>query len=51
VEDAIQDRKNSQAYTIVVMSCVLWNMEVIKRTKLKPYKTTLTNTVLYAAGA
>jgi hypothetical protein len=50
VEDAIQDRKNSKVYTIVVMSCVLWNMEVIKRAKLKPYKT-ITNTILYAAGA
>jgi hypothetical protein len=50
-DSGIQDRKNSQVYTILMMSCVLWNVEVIRRTKLNTYKTTIKNTVLYVSGA
>jgi len=34
-----------------MMTCVLWNMEVIRRTKLNTYRTTIKNTVLYVSGA
>jgi hypothetical protein len=51
-DSGIQHRKNSQIYAILMMSCVLWNMEVIiGRTKLNTYTTTIKNTVLYVSGA
>jgi hypothetical protein len=34
-----------------MMSCVLWDMKVIRRTKLNTYRTTIKNTVLYISGA
>lgn len=50
-DSGIQDRNNSQIYTILMKCCVLWNMEAIKRNKQNTYKATIKNTVLYAAGA
>ena len=49
-DSGIQDRTNSQIYTILMKSCVLCNVEAI-RNKQNTYKVTIKNTVLYAAGA
>lgn len=54
LEDVIQefrDRTNSQIYTILMKSCVVWNVEAIRRNKQNTYKATIKHTVLYAAGA